>query len=238
MQYFGLLGLPGLARMSRFQIAAAVMMYFGAPAWMLMTLAAAAKMFLPAEGAGVDLAFGVAMFLILFSVSLGPKIAGWLDVALTPGGLRRYGGGPRFAAGALAETLFSVLMAPVVAFAVTVFQIGLLFGRTIRWSGQKRDLSAVSWAEAARTMWPQTLLGLALTAAVGWKAPGALPWAAPVLAGLSLAIPFTVLTASPALGAWAQRVRLCATPEEIAPPAIVSALAGPLAPQGARRRAA
>ena len=238
MQYPRLIALPGLARMSRFQILAAVMMYLAAPAWMLMTLAAAAKLFLPAERAGVDFGFGVAMFLILFSVSLGPKVAGWIDVALTPGGLRGYGGGARFAAGAASETLFSVLMAPVVAFAVSVFQIGLLFGRRIRWSGQKRDLSAVSWGEAARLMWPQTLLGLALTAAVAWRAPGALPWASPMLAGLSLAVPFTVLTASPRLGAWARRVGLCATPEERAPTPELAALRRPLPRDGAPRRAA
>ncbi len=223
MQYWGLMGLKGLAPMSRFQILAAVMMYLGAPAWMAMTLAAASKMYGAAE-AGVDVAFGIAMFLILFSVSLAPKVAGWIDVALTPGGLRRYGGGLRFAAGAAAETLFSILLAPAAALAVMVFQIGLLLGRRIQWSGQKRDLTAVSWREAARIMWPQTALGLALTAAVASAAPGALPWAAPVLAGLTLAIPFTVLTASPRLGRWAARVGLCATPEEIAPPPVIRAL--------------
>ena len=228
MQYWGLLGLPGLARMSRFQILAAVMMYLGAPAWMLMTLAAGSKVFTP-ENAGVDFAFGVAMFVILFSVSLAPKVAGWLDVALTPGGLRHYGGASRFAAGALTETLFSILMAPVAAFAVTVFQIGLLFGRTIKWSGQKRDLSAVGWGEAARIMWPQTLLGAALGAVIAWKAPAALPWASPMLAGLGLAIPFTVLTAAPTIGRAARRAGLCATPEEVAPPPVLQALAAPAA---------
>ena len=236
MQYWSLLGLPGLTRMSRFQIFAAVMMYLGGPAWMAMTLAAASKMFAP-ESAGVDLAFGIAMFVILFSVSLAPKIAGWIDVALRPGETRRYGGALRFAAGAASETVFSVLMAPIAALAVTIFEIGLLCGRTIKWSGQKRDLSAVSWGEAARIMWPQTALGAALLAALLWKAPGALPFAAPMLLGLGLAIPFTVLTASPRLGAWATRAGLCATPEELAPPDVLRAVAAPLSDHEPRRAA-
>lgn len=223
MQYFGLVGLKGLLPMSRFQIFAAIAMYFAAPAWMIMIVAAAAKVYTPESG-GVSFGFGVAMFFIMFSVSLGPKIAGWLDVALTPGGVKRNGGALRFAAGAFTETLFSILIAPINAFAVSWFMVGLLFGRRISWSGQQRDLSRVTWAQGARAMWPQTLLGAVLFLNTWLMAPGALPWAAPLLAGLGLSIPFTVLTASPTLGRLAARVGLCATPEELAPPPILTAI--------------
>ena len=116
----------------------------------------------------------------------------------------------------------------MVALAVTVF-LGALFGlrRTISWSGQQRDLSRVSWAQAVRAMWPQTLLGGALLAFFAATVPGVLPWAAPFLAGLTLAVPFTVLTASPWLGRVAQRIGLCAIPEEQATPAILRAITGP-----------
>jgi membrane glycosyltransferase len=238
MQYFPLIGIRGLVPLSRFQIVSAIAMYFGGPAWMLMTLSAASLMaFPPAAVEGglppVDFAFGVAMFFISFSVSLAPKIAGWIDVALTRGAARRYGGALRFAAGALLETVFSILMAPVTALAVTVFMVGLLFGQRIQWNGQQRDLTRISWAQAAGIMWPQTALGLALTALVLTLAPSALPWASPVLAGLTLAIPFTVLTASPTLGRLARRVRLCGIPEEFAMPESLARVAGgpsPLTP--------
>lgn len=225
MQYFPLLGLQGLRAMSRFQIFAAVAMYFGGPAWILMTLAAASKVFVVETGE-IDRILGVAMFFIVFSVSLAPKIAGWIDTALTPGGMARYGGRLRFAVGAFAETLFSMMLAPISALAVTVFQAGLLAGRTIVWSGQQRDLTRVSWRQALRTMWPQTLMGLGLFALFYATVPGVLVWAAPMLAGLGLAVPFTVLTASPRLGRLAQRAGLCATPEEIAPPAVLRAASG------------
>jgi membrane glycosyltransferase len=174
-------------------------------------------------GGQVDLVLGIAMFFIMFSVSLFPMIAGWIDTALTPGGVARYGGGWRFAAGALAETVFSMLLAPVSALAVTVFMGGLLMGRTITWSGQQRDLTRVSWRQALRTMWPQTLLGAGLAAVLAAEAPAALPWAAPALTGLLFAAPMAVLTASPRFGAWMARVGLCATPEELAPPAVLNA---------------
>ncbi len=234
MQYLRLLGLPGLRPMSRFQLFAAIGMYFGAPAWMLMTLAATAKIFV-GEAGDVDLAFGVAMFLVMFAMSLVPKAAGWIDVALTPGGVRRYGGAGRFMAGAGAETLFSILLAPAVALRVTIFLIGLAFARTVHWSGQSRDAHALSWGEAARGLWPQTVMGAALAAAVGWGAPGALPWAAPVLLGLALAIPFAVLTASPRVGALVARGGLCAVPEEAERPETLRALENP-APYGPPER--
>lgn len=217
MQYLKLMGLKGLKPMSRFQVFAAVMMYFGAPAWMLMTAAAAAKI-AEGDGAQVDLAFGLAMFVVMFAMSLVPKVAGWVDVALTPGGVARYGGAWRFMAGAALETVFSILLAPAAAFQVTVFLIGLLgFGRSVIWGGQQRDARSLPWSAAARGLWPQTVFGLALGAVVLVGAPEALPWSAPVLAGLILAIPFGVLSAHPALGAALTRAGVCAIPDELTP---------------------
>ncbi|MEM1314319.1 MAG: glucans biosynthesis glucosyltransferase MdoH [Pseudomonadota bacterium] len=225
MQYWGLLGLRGLKPMSRFQVFAAIAMYFGAPAWMLMTTAAAAKIVIGETG-DVNLAFGLAMFVIMFAMSLVPKIAGWIDVALSPGGTARYGGAWRFAGGALIETAFSILMAPVVALRVTIFLVGLAFGKTIHWSGQNRDACSVTWGDAWRGLWPQTLFGLSLTALIAAVVPGALPWAAPVLAGLSLSVPFAVLTASAGFDRALTALGLCAIPEDRAPTAPILGLAG------------
>lgn len=242
MQYLKLMGIRGLEPMSRFQVFAAVMMYFGAPAWMLMTAAAAAKI-LEGDAAGqVDLAFGLAMFVVMFAMSLVPKVAGWIDVALTPGGVARYGGTWRFIAGAVVETVFSILLAPAAALQVTIFLIGLLgFGRSVIWGGQQRDAHKLSWAQAAGGLWPQTLFGLGLGTMVLIGAPGALPWSAPVLLGLVFAIPFAALTAHPRLGAALTRAGLCAIPDERAPaPELLAVFEGltPAAPAAGSARAA
>ena len=221
MQYWRLLALKGLKPMSRFQVFAAIAMYFGAPAWMAMTSAAAFKIF-EADFMEVDFAFAVSMFFIMFAVSLFPKIAGWIDIALRPGGAAAYGGRLRFAAGAVAETIFSIMLAPVVAFRVTLFMIGLAFGRSVVWTGQQRDAYRLTWATAIRGLWPQTLFGLGLVALIlAGGAPQALPWAAPVVLGLGLAIPFAVLTSHPALGRWTEQAGLAAIPEEATTPAIL-----------------
>jgi len=218
MQYWRLLDLKGLRPVSRFQIFAAIMMYMGAPAWMLMTATAAAKL-IEGDFGQVDLAFGIAMFFIMFAVSLVPKLMGLLDIALTTGGAARYGGRLRFALGGLFEALFSILMAPVVAFRVTLFLIGLAVGKSVIWGGQNRDAYRLTWSDAARGLWPQTLFGLGLLVSIGLvKGLDTVVWAGPMIAGLLLAIPFAVLTAHPGFGRWAARVGLCAIPDEIRVP--------------------
>jgi membrane glycosyltransferase len=194
------------------------MMDLGAPAWMLMTATAAAKL-IEGDFGQIDLAFGIALFFIMFAVSLVPKLMGMLDIALTTGGAARYGGRLRFALGGLLEMLFSILMAPVVAFRVTVFLIGLAMGRSVIWGGQNRDAYRLTWTDAARGLWPQTLFGLTLLVSIGlFKGFGTVAWAGPMIAGLMLAIPFAVLTAHPRVGHWASRRRLCAIPDEVRQP--------------------
>ncbi len=237
MQYFQLLGLKGLRPTSWFQLFAAIMMYFAAPAWMLMTVAAGSKLFAP--DTGVDAAMGIAMFFVMISVSLVPKLAGLLDIALTRGGARAYGGRLRFALGGLTEVVFSMLTAPVVAFRVTLFLVGLLFGKRVTWSGQNRDAYRLGWGEAARGLWPQTFFGLTFGGLiVGMAGLGTLAWAAPMVAGMALAIPLAVLTAHPAVGAWATRRKLCAVPEEVGRAPMLERLAQIRTRRGLRAEAA
>jgi len=238
MQYTRLLGLAGQNRMGRLQMLLAILMYTSAPCWLAFCLlglaqAAAGPLGLPAgiviaepawlPGPDGLTAIGLALFFGIVGMSWAPKLLG-LGQALADAQARRsYGGGVRLLAGGALELVFSMLLAPVVATAQTVFVARLLPGRRQKWRVQQRAGRTIFWSEAARRLWPQVLLGLILLAGLLTTAPGALWWASPVIAGLLLAVPFTVLTASPALGRWLARQRLCATPEELAPPPEVQA---------------
>jgi membrane glycosyltransferase len=226
MQYFRLIGLPGLLPMSRFQIGAAIWMYVGAAAWMAMIALMALKAFETGLG-NLHLELGMALFFTMFGMSMTPKLAGLIDIALTKGGMERYGGPFRFLASALIEIVFSILLSPIACLRVTLFMIALLFGRAVMWSGQNRDAYGLSWATAISGLWPQTLAGAALFAIIYTKAPGALIWASPMLAALLLAAPFAVLTASPRFGEAMARLGLCAIPEEFDTPEELKALGGP-----------
>ncbi|MEO1317080.1 MAG: glucans biosynthesis glucosyltransferase MdoH [Pseudomonadota bacterium] len=218
LQYGPLLGgLRGIKAVSRLQVLIAMMMYVGPVAWMVMTATAISKAFLPDPG-GIDLAIGMAMFFAMFGISLVPKMLGMLDVMLTKGGVRAYGGTARFLVSCLSEAIFSILMAPVIALHVSIFVVGLLFGRSIKWGGQNRDVYELSWGDAARSLWPQTLFGAAIVAAItSTIGVGGLIWAAPLVMGLLGAIPFAVFTSNRVLGERAAALGLCAVPEEVLP---------------------
>lgn len=225
MQYFRLLGMDGLQPMSRFQLFWAISMFIGIPAWTAIIALAAIK---PLDGEPTALfpaASALGLYGAFMFMYLAPKLAGFLDIALTKDGLARYGGGARFAAGAATELLFSFLISAAVTLRTSVFMIGLLFGRAVVWNGQARDAHALSWGTAARGLWPQTAFGFALLAFALALAPGVILWSLPLTLGYFLAIPFAVVTADPRLGLVMERIGLCATPEEIETPPVIAAIA-------------
>lgn len=213
MQYWRLLGLPRLTFTSRVQLFIAIMMYLSAAAWMGMIALGAAKA-ASASMESFDPALGIGLFVTILTMSLTPKLMGLADAALAPGVVARYGGPVRFTAGALIETVFMMLLAPVIAFALTIFMIGLVFRRSVKWNGQARDAYRLTWRTAIRGLWPQTVFGAALIAVFAIFMPTVLPWLTPMVAGLMLAIPLAVLSASPEVGAWFARWGACAIPEE------------------------
>ncbi|MCI4662614.1 MAG: glucans biosynthesis glucosyltransferase MdoH [Neomegalonema sp.] len=222
MQYFPLLGMPNLRPTSRFQLFQAIMMYIGSPAWMLLTFLGAMKLFETDIGQ-IDTTLAIGSFFAMFAMSMTPKLLGMLDVMVSPGGMRRYGGAARFISSSVLETVFSMLIAPAVAMRLTIFMIGLPFGQKIGWNGQIRDAYGLEWGTAIKALWPQTLFGAFLLAVFASVNPAILPWAAPVIAGLLLAVPVAVVTASPKLGRVMSRKGVAMIPEEVTPSPILRA---------------
>jgi membrane glycosyltransferase len=231
MQYWRFLFEPGLKPVSRFQVLQAILMYMAPPAWIAMTFAAIWK----GTTSGFTLAeaqLGFWLFISIFLLSIFPKIAGVLDVILTRGAIKRYGGVMRFGASVLIELVASMLMAPIIAVYVSIFLFGLLFGRSVTWSGQNRDRLGVSLTSAIKAMGLQTIIGLTL-AIIIYREGGlaAALWALPFVGGLCVAIPFTMFTASTFFGRWSARLGLFAIPEESHMPRVLSRIV----PNAARR---
>jgi len=112
-----------------------------------------------------------------------------------------------------------MLLAPISAVAVTLFMLGLPFGREVGWSAQQRDAEGVPFLMAARRLWLQTLLGVVFGLWFWNKVPGAVWLWAPFVLGLAGSIPLAMLTASPRLGRALAAVGLCRIPEEAGLPA-------------------
>ena len=219
MQYFSLIGMPGLKVVSRVQLALAILMYLSPVAWMAFIVCGTAALFIVPEGGGAyPFGVGLAIFAAIMTMSLAPKIAGLLGVIASRSHAARYGGRLRTALSGLTELSISVLMAPIVALATSVFCVGLFLGQRIDWRAQPRGQRSVTWGEAVQTFVPQTLFGTALLSVLGVYAPSVLPWAAPVIIGMVLAIPFAVLTSRRTPGRISMKLRLCDIPEDTAPP--------------------
>jgi len=201
-----------------------MLMFVGVPAWTAMIALAALKPFDPAFVASFPVGSTELFYIVFLVAFFSPRLAGFADILLTKGGVARYGGGRRFGAGALSETLFSCLLCAVTTWRTGLFMIGLLFGRTAIWNGQARDAHALSFATAARGLWQQTLFGVIVLAVAGAGAPSLVLWSLPVTLGYVLALPFAILTASPKLSAATVRIGLCALPEEIDRPEIFATL--------------
>jgi membrane glycosyltransferase len=220
LQYLKLLAMPGLKPMGRFQLINAIMMYAGAPAWLLMQVAGLAMI---GDGskfsAPVTLAF--VLYFGMLALGFAPRLLGMLDVLLRADRRRLYGGPMRLLVGGFVDTLFSIFLGPVMMIAQSLFVVGLVFGRRVLWEAQNRDGRVVPFGEAIRGLWPQMLFGLAVTAILVRHAAGVLPWAAPTILPCLLAVPFTCLTAGRVLGRLFVRLRLCAIPDEYAPPSNV-----------------
>ena len=224
LQYVRLLGLPGLRPASRFQLLWAILMFAGIPAW---TLAIAALPFV-AHSASATPGFPVAAAAWLYAVFLvmvmTPKLAGWIDIALTPAELRRYGGAARFAAGVATETVFGLMLWAVSSFHTTMFIVGAAFGRSTGWGAQARDAHAMPWRASLAQFLPETLFGLAVGGALFAISPALFVCSLPLIAGQILAVPLAVATADPRVGAWMRRTGLCAIPEDFAPPPEILAM--------------
>jgi membrane glycosyltransferase len=225
LQYLKLLDLPGLRPMSRFQLVWAILMFLGLPAWTLMISLLPLAAVQARAVANYPAVAVVCLYLLFLAMYLSPKLAGFADILLTRGGVRRYGGVGRFLLSAVIELLFAFLQGAVSSFRTTLFMVGLLFGQVrIGWNGQARDAHALSLATAFAGLWPHLLFGVYLFVALGMLAPAVLLWSLPLTAGYVLAIPFAMLTAWPAAGAWLARHGLCGIPEDFDMPPVLAAI--------------
>jgi membrane glycosyltransferase len=228
MQYWRFLRLPGLAPVSRYQLMLAILMFIGSPAWIgllvLGTLAAACAD-TPAGFIRPDA--GMALFVCVMVMWFSPKIASAIHVLLEPDLRRGSGGAGLFIFNYAIETLYSILLCPILWVGHTIFLVGLLFGREIGWIGQTRDDHAVPFMLALKNLWVHTLLGVAALAVLAVMQPAAIPYALFLAGGPALAIPFALVTAWPAFGSFAVRTGIGRLPEEVERPAVLRDLGLP-----------
>ncbi len=233
MQYFQLLSWPGLGSMGRVQLLLAMMNYLTAPSWMIfvvlgLTQAVLASLgyapdaligFVGVSGAsslGIDMGTaGLALLGAILTMNFAPKLVGFVAVMFHQQSRELYGGWLRLILSIIIEFFFSLLLAPIIAVAQSIFLFRLfVFREAVIWDAQARGRNIVPFGEAVLKMWPQLVFGLTIGGIVGLTAPAILPWVAPIVLGCVLAAPLTWVTSLESVGRLFERLGLCLIPEE------------------------
>jgi membrane glycosyltransferase len=228
----------GLRGVSRVHLAAGIMGYLAGPLWLLFLLTfnwmvwykqhtglsdIMVRNFTPfIHLSGTQHAFLI--FVICMAVLFLPKVLALADLAMDPPRRRAFGGLAHATVGAVAETAFSALHAPILMLWHSQFVAAALLGMETQWGPQKRVASGVGWGESARRLGIHTLIGL-VWGWVVWRLDHPMFWwFAPVVAGMVLGIPLSVLTSRVCWGRRARELGVFLTPEESAPPAELAGL--------------
>ncbi len=232
IQHLNVVGTRGLHWMSRFHLLQGAMGYLTSPLWLAFLIVSAllAMQSRTAMDGEWDM-YGIRVlswvlavtFLCLF---LPRAIA--LGIALAKPSERRAWGRPdKLILSVVLETLLSALVAPIMMLSQSKALFDILCGRDAGWSAQKREDGSIAWRDAAKRHRVHAVFGLVLGGFLYRVSPETFWWAIPVVAGLLVAVPLTVLSASPRIGGWFLRWGLFATPEEIVnPPRLPLAEAG------------
>ena len=222
----------GLRGVSQMHLAMGIMGYLASPLWLLFLLTfnwmlwykqhtglsdITVRNFTPFfRWSGTEHAFFI--FVICMAVLFLPKVLALVDLALDRRRLGAFGGMAHATVGAVAETAFSALHAPILMLWHSQFVVSALFGGETQWGPQKRIAAGVGWAESARRLGLHTLIGLVWGGAVWRLDHRTFWWFVPVMAGMVLSIPLCVLTSRASWGGGARESGLFLTPEETRPP--------------------
>lgn len=233
LQHAAVLPGRGLHFVSRLHLLTGIGSYITAPLWLIMLLAglltALQARFVPPDyfpsefslfpnWPAQDPVRAAWVFAGTMAILLIPKLFAYGLMLFDAKARRGFGGGFLAFAGVITETLISGLAAPVMMVTQSSAVAGILAGRDGGWNPQRRDDGSVAVGQTMRHFAPHTLLGLALggaALAISWPL---FLWMTPVILGLVLAVPLVIWTALPGGG----KARLLMTPEQGAPPPVLS----------------
>jgi membrane glycosyltransferase len=228
LQHLRIVFAQGLTLPSRLHLAMGIMSYLSSPLWLLLLIVSAIDMMSvktvpPASYVGQHPSLPLLVshaaelvVLVLATVVLlyGPKLLAVIALLENPQATRAHGGTAAVVQGALWESLFSTLMAPIVMLQHSWFVVSILMGVATGWNAQTRADRALPLMLVARKFAVHTVIGVAATLILWRAAPDSFSWFVPLLAGLWLAIPLVVLSSSPLLGLAARRDHLFLVPSE------------------------
>lgn len=137
------------------------------------------------SGAALRLLFATMIIVLM------PKILGLILELKRVAFTREQFGRTRAVLGVLTETIFSILISPILMVTQTVAVFQVLLGYDSGWSSQHRDSEGFTIWNAARCHYRDTLVGALLLFACYEASPQIVAWMSPVILGLLLSIPLS-----------------------------------------------
>jgi membrane glycosyltransferase len=235
MQHMWLLTARGFRPANRFHLAMGVMAYLSSPLWLLFLILSTINVFeelnspvnswiRPEDytsvfGYRVEVPEALTLFVFTMLLLFLPKLVSIFVMLGRREEVEQYGGRTRFVLSALGEIVISTLLAPVNMAFNSKFVLFTLLGQGVSWVPQKRgsDDDGTDWREAIITHGGQTLFGLVWGVSALILLPQFFWWLSPVVAGLVLSIPISILLSKGGFGRRARDIGLFLTPEESQP---------------------
>lgn len=240
IQHLGLLRTRGLHWLSRVHLATGVLSYVASPLWLLELALSSTVIILQALHGHQYFMPGnhglfphwpryrdgeIAALLTLTGVVLFvPKVLAAVAAIRDPVLRRGFGGPVRLGVSVVLEQVWSALLAPAMMLFHTAFVVTTLIGRPVSWHAQERGDRSVGLTESLRRHVWHVLIGVLWGVLILDLAPRYTGWLIPVLLGMVLSVPLTMLTSSTSIGRSLRRWGLLLTPEETDPPEELSGL--------------
>jgi len=235
LQHLRLAFARGFNLLSRLHFLMGVMSYVASPLWLLFLIATGVEAFIqtqqePAYFFGENwmpvwpVSFAVEMttvLLVTLAMLFLPKLLALLLLLKEKRLSHAYGGLFKASLSVALETVFSVLTAPVLMLFQTKFVLAILMRRAVGWPPQQRGDHQTGFVEAALTHGGHTLIGISAGVLSYLYVPAFFWWFTPVLLGLVLSIPVSMLSSNMTLGRQTRQMGLFLTPEETDPPKVL-----------------
>ena len=237
IQHLGIIDLPGLHPISRLHFLLGATAYITSFIWLLMLVLSTADAVVRALNANVyftelyqlyptwpiaKTAQIIALILLTTLLLMGPKLLGVI-VALTHR-RKAFGGSWAIIKGASVETLFAVLIAPIMMGYHAYFVVSVLLGFKVNWDSQEREGRLLPWGEAIARTSKMTLIALFWGGITFTYAPIFFWWLLPVLTGLVLGAPIVRYSSSLDLGARCRARGIFLCPSETQEPEVLARL--------------
>jgi len=238
LQHTRLLFARGFHPINRLHLLMGIMSYLASPLWLLFLLVTGIDAFIKAQTEPVyflgetlfpiwPTSYTVEMMTVLvvtLVILFLPKLLSLLSLFFQPERVKYYGGRLKVSLSVLLEMFFSILLAPIMMLFQSKFVIAVLLRRDIKWAAQQRDEHYTGWKEAVFAHGGQTLLGIFVGIVSYFYVNNFFWWFIPVLVGMILSIPLSMVLSHVSLGQRARRYGLFLIPEETHPPQILIAL--------------